>query len=196
MGSSEPTKLVTEAAVPIRIVLEVDAMSAFMGIISATVAMAAAIYSISFVEESKGKGKFYTLLLIMLAGMIGMEFTGDLFNMFVFLEILSISSCALIAYRNSDGNAVEGAFKYMVVSNIAALLVLFSIALLYSQYDLLNIAALSKVISYTELDKVALVLLVTSFAMKAGSVPMHYWVPDGYSPAPASITAMLVSATH
>lgn len=196
MGAGNPAKLVSEAAVPIRIALEVDAMGAFMGLISVTVTMAAAIYSISFIEESKGKGKFYTLLLIMLVGMLGMEFTGDLFNMFVFLEILSIASCALVAYRNHDGNAVEGAFKYMVVSNIAALFVLFSIALLYSQYDLLNIAALSKVISYTDLDKIALVLLATSFAMKAGSVPMHFWAPDSYSMAPASITAMLVSASQ
>ena len=196
MGAKNPMAAVpAQAAVPIRIVLEIDGMAAFMGLISATVSLAAGIYSIAFIRESNGKTRYYTLLLLMLAGMIGMEFTGDLFNLFVFLEILSIASCGLIAYRQ-HADAVEGAFKYMVVSNIAALSVLFAIGLLYAQYDLLNIAAIAKVMQYTQLDKIALVLFVAAFAMKCGSVPMHFWAPDSYSTAPASITAMLVSASQ
>jgi len=196
MGASNPSIVPLQAAVPIRIVLEIDGMSAFMGLISATVCLAAGIYSISFIKEGNGKGKYYTLLLIMLVGMLGMEFTGDLFNLFVFLEILSITSCALIAYRNWYGDAVEGAFKYMVVSNIAALFVLFAIGLLYSRYDLLNIAAISKIMEYGSLEKIALVLLVSAFAMKCGAVPMHFWAPDSYTVAPAPITAILVSASQ
>ena len=195
MGAKNPGIVPLQAAVPIRIVLEIDGMAAFMGLISCTVAMAAGIYSISFIKEGNGKSRYYTLLLIMLAGMLGMEFTGDLFNLFVFLEILSIASCGLIAYRQ-HADAVEGAFKYLVVSNIAALFVLFAIALFYAQYDLLNIAAIAKVMQYTQLDKIALVLLVAAFAMKCGAVPMHFWAPDSYSTAPAAITAMLVAASQ
>ena len=196
MGAKNPTAAVpTQAVVPIRIVLEIDGMAAFMGLISATVSLAAGIYSIAFIKESNAKARYYTLLLLMLAGMIGMEFTGDLFNLFVFLEILSITSCGLIAYRQ-HADAVEGAFKYMVISNIAALFVLFAVALLYAQYDLLNIAAIAHVMQYTQLDKIALVLFVAAFAMKCGAVPMHFWAPDSYSTAPAAITAMLVAASQ
>jgi len=197
MGASNPTATIpVQAAIPIRIVLEVDGLSAFMGLISATVSLAAGLYSLAFVRRETGQGRYYTLLLLMLVGMLGMEFTGDLFNLFVFLEILSIASAALIAYRFYRGDAVEGAFKYFVISSLGALMVLFAIGLLYGQYDLLNMAALAKVMKYTMLDKIALVLFIAAFAMKCGAIPMHMWVPDSYTVAPASITAMLVVASQ
>jgi multicomponent Na+:H+ antiporter subunit D len=197
MGAADPTQMVpAQAAVPIRIALQVDGMSIFMGIISATVVLAATIYSLSFIEESRGKGKFYTLLLLILVGMLGMEFTGDMFNLFVFLEVLTIACAGLIAYRSTEGDAVEGSFKFLIVSSLAALFVLFSVALLYSQYNMLNISALSAVLEYTHIDKIALVLLIGAFAMKCGSVPMHFWTPDAYSVAPASVTAVLVAASQ
>jgi len=197
MGASNPLAAVpAQAAVPIRIVLEVDGMGIFMAMISATVCLAAGIYSLAFIEEEKGKGKYYTLLLLILVGMLGMELTGDMFNLFVFLEVLTIACTALIAYRSNMGDAVEGAFKFLIISSIAALFVLFAIALLYAQYDLLNMAALAHTITYSNLDKIALVLLVAAFVMKCGSVPMHFWTPDAYSVAPASITAILVAASQ
>lgn len=182
--------------VPVRIILEVDAMSVFMAIISDTIALVAAIYSLSFMKKETGRAKFYTLLLLLTTGMQGLELAGDLFNLFVFLEILSFSGAALAAFRIRFTDTAEGGFKYIVVSAVAALLVLFAIGLFYAQYNLLNIAALAQVIQYTMLDKVALVILVAAFAMKMGSVPVHMWIPDTYSVAPASITAMLVVASQ
>lgn len=182
--------------VPVRIILEVDAMSIFMAIISDTIALVAAIYSLSFMKKETGRAKFYTLLLLLTAGMQGLELAGDMFNLFVFLEILSFSGAALAAFRIRFTDTAEGGFKYIVISAVAALLVLFAIGLFYAQYNLLNIGALAQVIQYTMLDKVALVILAAAFAMKMGSVPVHMWVPDTYSVAPASITAMLVVASQ
>lgn len=182
--------------VPVRIILEVDAMSIFMGIITATISLIAVIYSFSFMKGETGHNRFYTLLLLLVAGMFGMEFTGDMFNLFVFLEILSFSGAALAAFRIRFNDTAEGGFKYIVISAVAALLVLFAVGLFYAQYNLLNIAALAQVIQYTMLDKVALVILATAFFMKMGSVPVHMWVPDTYSVAPASITIMLVVASQ
>jgi multicomponent Na+:H+ antiporter subunit D len=132
----------------------------------------------------------------MVAGGFGMMFTGDLFNLFVFLEIASISGAALIAYRTKFADTQEGGFKYIVVSAIASLMVLFAIGLLYAQYNLLNIGALAEVIQYTTVDKIALALLLIAFTIKAGMVPLHLWFPDAYSVAPASITGMLVITSH
>jgi len=197
MGAADPTATVpAQAAVPVRIVLQVDGMGAFMGLISVTVSLAAAVYSLAFMHRESGQGRFYTLLLLMVVGMLGMEFTGDLFNLFVFLEVLSIASAALIAFRFYHGDAVEGAFKYIVISSLGALMVLLAVALLYGQYNLLNMGALASVLEYTYLDKVALGLLIAAFAMKCGAVPMHMWTPDAYTVAPASITAMLVAASQ
>ena len=182
--------------VPVRIILEVDGMSILMGIIWSIVSLAAAIFSLSHIASETGQNRFYTLLLLMVTGGFGMMFTGDLFNLFVFLEIASISGAALIAFRTKFADTQEGGFKYIVVSAIASLMVLFAIGLLYAQYNLLNIGALAQVIQYTTPDKIALALLLIAFTMKAGMVPLHLWFPDAYSVAPASITGMLVITSH
>jgi len=182
--------------VPVRIILEVDGMSILMGIIWSIVSLAAAIFSLSHIASETGQNRFYTLLLLMVTGGFGMMFTGDLFNLFVFLEIASISGAALIAFRTKFADTQEGGFKYIVVSAIASLMVLFAIGLLYAQYNLLNIGALAQAIQYTTPDKIALALLVIAFAMKLGAIPLHMWVPDSYAVAPAGISAMLVVSSQ
>jgi len=179
----------------VRILFEVDAMSIFMAIIAIILSGVAVIYSWAFMEENTGLDKFYTLVLLMVAGMLGMMLTGDMFNFFVFLEITSIASCALIAFWTHKGESVEAAFKYIVISSIGALFVLFAIGIFYAQYNALNIAVIANSLQYTFLDKVALVLLIAALAMKAGIVPMHMWLPDSYGRAPAPVTVMLVGAT-
>ena len=185
----------------VRILFEVDAMNAFMIIIGAILAFVAVIYSYSFMKEETGLDKYYTLMLLMTAGMLGMMLTGDMFNFFVFLEITSIASCALIAFWTNKGKAVEAAFKYIVVSTIGALFILFAIAILYSQYNALNMAVLANSIDLSNtstafLDKIALALLVAGLAMKAGIVPMHMWLPDAYGRAPAPVTVILIGTTQ
>ena len=179
----------------VRILFEVDAMSIFMAIIASILTLVAVIYSWGFMKENTGLDKYYTLFLLLTAGMLGMVLTGDMFNFFVFLEITSISSAALVAFWTNKGESIEAGFKYILISTIGALFVLFAVAILYGQYDALNIAVLSNAIQYTFLDKIALVLLVVALAMKAGLVPMHMWLPDSYSRAPATVTIALVGAT-
>lgn len=182
--------------IPIRIILEVDAFSAFITTASVSIALLVAVYSLQFMRKYGSLDKYYGLLLLLTAAMIGLVFTGDLFSMFVFLELLSISSAALIAFHIHRGESLEAAFKYMVVSSVGALMVLFAVGFLYSQYNILNIAALADVIEYTFLDKVALTLLVAAFAMKCGAVPLHMWTPDAYGEAPAPISSILVVASQ
>jgi len=184
----------------VRITFYVDGMAAFMGLIMATVAFGAIIYSFSFVKKYSGQDKYYTLLLLMLAANFGMVFTGDLFNLFVWFEVSSVAICGLIAFRTNRGESFEGAAKYLIYSTIAGLLLLFAIGLLYGEYGHLNIKYLSSAIgaggSMLMIDRIALGILVTVFALKAGAVPMHMATPDGYSEAPAPITAMMVTASQ
>ncbi len=197
LGATSPDLTIpTGFMVPVRIILEVDGMSILMGIIWSIVSLAAAIFSLSHIASETGQNRFYTLLLLMVTGGFGMMFTSDLFNLFVFLEIASISGAALIAFRTKFADTQEGGFKYIAVSAIASLMVLFAIGLLYAQYNLLNIGALAQAIQYTTPDKIALALLLIAFTMKAGMVPLHLWFPDAYSVAPASITGMLVITSH
>ena len=179
----------------VRIFFEVDGLSAFMAIIGCILPLVAVIYSWAFMKEHTGLDKYYTLILLMTTGMLGMMLTGDLFNFFVFLEITSISSAALVAFYTDKGKAVAAGFKYIVISSIGALFVLLAIALFYGQYDALNMAVIANSMQYSFLDKIALVLLIAALGMKSGIVPMHMWLPDAYGRAPASVTLALIPTT-
>jgi len=197
LGAASPElALPGGAMVPIRIILEVDAMSIFMGLVITTVALASLIYSLHFLKGQTGQGWFYALMMLLYAGMIGLAFTGDMFNMFVFLEIASIAGAGLAAYRTNMADAVEGGFKYIVISAVSALLVLFAIGILYAQYNVLSIAALAHYMQYTTLDMLALGLLGGAFVMKLAGVPLHMWAPDTYTVAPAGTTPMILAASY
>ena len=195
MGAGLPS-VATPAGltIPVRIVFEIDAFSAFMILIAALIAVVACIYSLRFIKEATNK--YYSIFFLMLAGMFGLVSTADLFNLFVFIEVLSLASAGLIAFRHDEVESVEAAYKYLIISSLASLMILFAIGILYGQYGLLNIAALAKALRFSFVDIAALALLVSALAMKAGSVPMHFWAPDAYSRAPAPITASLVVASQ
>jgi len=182
--------------IPIRIIFTVDAMSAFMDIICAISGVSVLLYSLSSESRNSSLEGYYALFLLMITGVFGMVSTGDFFNFFVFLEILSLASAGIIAYRIDGGLAVEAALKYFVLSTLGAIFILFAIGIFYGQYDALNIAMIAQRMQYTMLDKIALVLLVAALAMKCGAVPMHFWTPDAYSMAPSSATAFLVVASQ
>jgi len=179
----------------VRILFEVDSISIFMVIITIILAFIAVIYSWSFMHEQDGLDKYYTLFLLLVTSALGMELTGDIFNFFVFLEISCIASCALIAFWISEGESLEAAFKYIVISSVGALFVLFAIGIFYAQYNALNIATIANALQYSFLDKLALILFIVVLAMKAGLAPMHMWLPDAYGRAPPSVTLVIMSAT-
>jgi len=183
-----------------RITFYIDGLSAFMGLLMTLVAFSALIYSTAFLKKYSGLDKYFTLMFLMLAANYGMVFTGDIFNLFVWFEISSVAICALTAFRTERGESFEGAIKYLVYSTIAGLLLLFAVGILYGEYGHLNILYLGSAIGGTGemllVDKLVLAILVTVFALKAGSVPMHMATPDAYSEAPAPITAMMVTASQ
>jgi multicomponent Na+:H+ antiporter subunit D len=182
--------------IPIRIIFTVDAMSALMDIICAIVGLSVILYSLTCESRLSGLEGYYTLFLLMITGVFGMVSTGDFFNFFVFLEILSLASAGIIAYRVDGGVSIEAAIKYFILSTLAAIFVLFAIGIYYGQYDALNMAVIAARMQWSPLDKIALVMLVVALAMKCGSVPLHFWTPDAYSMAPSSVTAFLVVASQ
>ncbi|NJD98615.1 NADH:ubiquinone oxidoreductase [Thermococcus sp. LS1] len=196
-GADKPTLVLPSGySVPIRIIFEVDAIGAFMALSATLMTFIGALYSYNHVKNETGLEKYYALLLLLEVGILGMVLTGDLFNLFVFLEIAGIAGSALVGFRNYRGEASEAGIKYLIVSAIASLMVLFSIGLLYGEYGNLNIAYLSTQIRFSTVDMIALGILFTSFAMKCGSVPTHHWVPDAYTEVPSGINPALLVATY
>ncbi|MCD6372164.1 MAG: cation:proton antiporter [Thermococcus sp.] len=178
---------------PIRIVWEVDLLGAIMVLTVAFVSFMAILYSIGYMKHDTGLEKYYTLILILELGMLGIAITGDLFNFYVFLEIMSIASYALVAFRNDTWEGIEAGIKYMFVGSIASSFVLLGIALLYGQYGTLTMGymAIKILENPTVTAKVALALFIAGLLFKSGASPVHMWLADAHPAAPSSISAML-----
>ncbi len=154
------------------------------------------IFSRRYVEKKLEEVKIpthYTLLLLILAGMIGFVVTRDMFNLFVFLEIVSLSGYALIAIGGEKLTAMA-AFKYLLVGAISSLSVLLGIAFLYSITGTLNMKDMSHMLTLTDATRVAsvaLALFIVGFAVKAAMFPLHIWLPDAHALAPSPVSALL-----
>ena len=184
------------AAMPIRIIFSIDAMSAIMVLLTSIIGFAVTVYAISSEERYTGLDSFFALFFLLIAGVYGLVCTGDLFNFFVFLEITGLAGAALVAFRIEKGRAVEAGFKYALLSTTAGLFMLIGIGILYGQYGALNMAMIAERLQYTRLDKIALVLFVIPLGLKCGAVPMHFWKPDAYGRAPASMAAFLILSSQ
>jgi len=178
---------------PYGIQMVLDGLTAFMLVTVNFVALLVAIYSLSYMDRYTSRWKYFTLFLLMLAGMNGVLITGDIFNLFVFLEIASIASYALVAF-GTEKHELEAAFRYAVMGSIGSLLILMGITLIYSRASTLNMAHIAQRLQVFGMGRTglaALVLFVAGFGLKSALVPFHAWLPDAHPSAPAPISAML-----
>jgi len=178
---------------PIGITLVMDGLTSFMLATTNVVAFSIAIYARDYMEGYTSKGMFYSLFLLMLAGMNGVIVAGDIFNLFVFLEIAAVSSYALVAF-GTERHALEAAFKYAVMGTMGSLFILLGIVLLYGLTSTLNMADMSHMLSFKDDQNLILmvcVLFLMGFGLKSALVPFHAWLPDAHPSAPAPISAML-----
>ncbi|MBD3271022.1 MAG: NADH/ubiquinone/plastoquinone (complex I) [Elusimicrobia bacterium] len=178
---------------PIGIALVLDGLSSFMLVTVNLVAFLIALYAIQYMRKFTAQWKFYTLLLLMIAGMNGVVITGDIFNLFVFLEIASVASYALVAF-GTEKHELEAAFKYAVMSTVGSLFILIGIVFLYSHTSTLNMADIGTFIASEKHCTIGLLvsaLFIMGFGLKAALVPFHAWLPDAHPSAPAPISAML-----
>ena len=178
---------------PIGICMVLDGLTSFMLVTVNLVSFLVTIYSISYMKKYTDKYRFYTLFMLMLAGMNGIIVTGDFFNLFVFIEIASIASYALVAF-GTEAEELEASFKYAVMGSVASSFILLGIAMLYSYTATLNMADISLALSGKGpgiLVNFIAVLFLMGFGLKAALVPFHAWLPDAHPSAPAPISAML-----
>lgn len=176
---------------PFGIQLCADALSAFMLVTVNLVGFLIAVYSVGYIKSYTDKWKYYTLLMVMMAGVNGLLITTDLFNLYVFLEIASIAVYALVAF-GTEPTSLEASFKYAVMSAVASSFVLLGIALLYGATSTLNMNDMARAIAAsggTKLLYFVGMLFIMGFGLKAAAVPFHAWLPDTYSSSPATIPA-------
>jgi len=193
IGTGESTYWMGGWFPPFGITLVFDGLSSLLLIIVNTVALLSVVFSLSYMEKYTAKPKFYSLFLFMLAGMNGVVLTGDLFNMFVFLEIASIASYALVGF-GVEHEELEASFKYLILGTVASTMVLLGVALTYAMTGSVNMAdvsAMLKSFPATKTMAFAAGAFIMGFALKSGLVPFHAWLPDAHPSAPAPVSAML-----
>ena len=182
-----------EGGYAIGIAMEVDGLSLFFGLLIATAVFVSGIYSFQYMSRDDNQSQYYTLFLMLAGGVIGLVLSGDIFNMFIMVEILTFAAVALTAFRNKVYGALEAAFKYLVVGCIGSTCILVGIIMLYAQMHTLNFAQLSLLLPghFNNATKVAFALLYIGFSTKAFIVPFHPLAADAHGAAPASISVLI-----
>ncbi|MGN0981439.1 MAG: proton-conducting transporter membrane subunit [Candidatus Limivicinus sp.] len=177
----------------IGIALEVDALSLFFALLVSVAVFVSGVYSIQYMRHDDNEREYYTLFLMLGGGVMGLVLSGDLFNMFIMVEILTFAAVALTAFRNTAKGALEAAFKYLVVGSIGSTCILVGTSMLYAQAHTLNLAQLAQLIpgNLNTATKVAFALLFVGFGTKAFIVPFHPLAADAHGAAPASISVMI-----
>ncbi|MDA0311947.1 MAG: monovalent cation/H+ antiporter subunit D family protein [Gemmatimonadetes bacterium] len=185
-------------AAPYGIEYRIDLVSAFVAMIVATIGAVAIIYARTSVraEVSEDRGAlFYSAFILCFTGLLGISVTGDVFNIFVFLEVSSLSAYALIA-MGQDRRALTAAYQYLIMGSVGATFIVIGIGLMYSMTGTLNIADLAErlpAVADNRTIPVAFTFLTVGITLKLALFPLHLWLPNAYTYAPSAVTAFIAS---
>ncbi len=154
-----------------------------------------ALRNLKYELKKEVLGWYYALYALLMASMAGMALTGDLFNLFVFMEICAIASCALISIKETR-DCLEASFKYLILSAMGTGCYLLAVALIYMVTGHLNFAMVQQALPeavalYPNNVLVAMALMVVAFGTKAALFPLHVWLPDAHASAPSPSSAIL-----
>ncbi|HET7387681.1 MAG TPA: proton-conducting transporter membrane subunit [Nocardioidaceae bacterium] len=178
----------------IGIAFVVQPFGAALAVLASLGTLATLIFSYRYFEEVGAL--FHMLVLVFLGAMCGFAMTGDLFNLFVFFELMSVTAFALTAYRSDEAAPLQGAVNFTVVNTVAAILILFGMGLLYGRTDALNMAAIGRQLAHVGADPLlvmAFALITCGYLVKAAVVPFHFWLADAYAAAPAPAAVLFAA---
>ncbi len=191
MAQAQPI-VVAGIKAPMGIPLSLDALGAGMALVVAFSAALVVLYSASYMRGGHHRVRYYAVVMILLTSAFGLVLTRDIFNLFVFFEILCISSYILVSWEQS-GAALEASFKYMVLGSVGSTFLLVSIALAYKVAGSLAMADIA--VAFASAPRGYVVLAAVTFlfgvGVEAAIFPVNTWLPDAHSSAPSSISAIL-----
>lgn len=185
-------------APPLGIEYRIDLVNAFVLLIVSAIAAVVTPYARESLRTEFGSNRiymFYTAYMLCLCGLLGVTITGDAFNLFVFLEISSLSSYVLIA-MGRDRRALTAAYQYLVLGTIGATFIVIGIGLLYAETGTLNMVDLAKRLADQPLSRTigaSFGFLVVGISLKLALFPLHLWLPNAYTYAPSVVSAFLAA---
>ena len=177
-------------SVVLGITFVVDPVAAGLSSLACLLVLLALVFSWRFVDA--GANHYHPLMLVFLAAMDGFVLTGDLFNMFVFFELMSTAAFALCGLKTQEPAPLQGSFNFAVTNTVAAFLGLTGIALLYAVTGALNMAQIGLALGsrHDPLVLFAFTLLTCGFFVKAAIAPFHFWLPDAHAVAPTPVCVL------
>ena len=172
----------------------IDPLNGFMGVVVCAISFLVTLASKESVEKElpEKKVRFYTIYLLLFTGLMGILVTGDVFNLYVFLEIASLTAYALIAI-GEDG-APLASFNYILMGTIGACFYLLGVGYLYIVTGSLNMADLARLLPplyHSKVVLIALAFFLIGTAIKMGLFPLHVWLPDAYTHAPSAVSSFI-----
>ena len=177
---------------PVGIGWAVDSLGAAFAVLVLALLLVALVFSWRYMEEERYL--YVALMLVFGAAMAAFVLSGDIFNMFVFFELMSVAAFALTAYKVEEPSPLQGSFNFAVANTLGAFLVLFGIALLYGRTGALNLAEIGQRLTFEgKHDGVvvaAFALITCGFLVKAAMVPFHFWLADAHAVAPAPVCVL------
>ncbi|WP_395339014.1 complex I subunit 5 family protein [Ningiella sp. W23] len=177
-----------EATLGIR--LYIDGLRSIMLLLTATVGFATAIYAHSYFTDKQTATRFWPLWWLLVAGLNGIFSTGDIFTIYIMLELIGISAVCLIALNDSQ-NSMNAAYQYLLVGLFGSLSYLFGVALLYRTYGTLDILTLTDLLVENTSTYLAMAFCTVGMLLKCAVFPLHFWLPAAHSNAFAPISAAL-----
>ncbi len=177
---------------PFGIVLVADLFGAIMTVLGGISGLAAAIFSLSSVRPQLEKFGYYPLLHLLLAGCSGAFLTGDIFNLYVWVEVLLVASFALLTLGGERAQ-MEGAIKYVTLNMLSSVLLLVAVGLTYGMFGTLNMADLAlkfRMVEDNGLVTLIAILFMVSFAIKAAAFPFFFWLPASYHTPQVAVSAL------
>jgi multicomponent Na+:H+ antiporter subunit D len=178
--------------VAIGIDFEAGSISAGLACLAAVLVTAAMTFSWRYFQQVATH--YHTLMLTFLAGMVGFCLTGDVFDLFVWFELMGVSAYALTAYRPEERGPIQGALNFAITNSVGAYLSLSGIALIYGRTGALNMAQIGADIHRHPADRlvvVAFLLIISGLLIKSAIVPFHFWLADAHAVAPTPVCVLL-----
>ncbi len=176
--------------VALGICFNVDAVGGAFALLASLLTTAALIFSWKVFEESENH--YQPLMLLFMAAMCGFSYTGDLFNLFVFFELMSVSAFALCGMKTLEPAPLQGAFNFAIVNTVGAFMIVMGIGTLYARTGALNFAQVGRSLG-THSDALVLLaflLIAVGYLTKAAIVPFHFWLADAHAVAPTPVCVL------